>query len=77
MCLLNAHVPLIFGIVRAHRYRIEIPLLGDLTNLPTDTVLNIVFVIIVGGQLLTLSEVGELGQIQRELQRRGEIEGAR
>jgi hypothetical protein len=52
-------------------------MLGELTNLPTDTLLDIVFVILAGGQPLTLSEVGELEQIQRELQRRGEREGAR
>jgi len=43
-------------------------MLGELTNLPTDTRLNIVFVILARGQPLTLSEVGELEQIQRELQ---------
>jgi hypothetical protein len=52
-------------------------MLGELTNLPTDTLVDIVFVILAGGQPLTLSEVGELEQIQRELQRRGELEGAR
>jgi hypothetical protein len=52
-------------------------MLGELTNLPIDTLLDIVFVILAGGQPLTLSEVGELEQIQRELQRRGELEGAR
>jgi hypothetical protein len=52
-------------------------MLGELTNLPIDTLLDIVFVILAGGQPLTLSEVGELEQIQLELQRRGELEGAR
>jgi hypothetical protein len=52
-------------------------MLGELTNLPTDTLLEIVFVILAGAQPLTLSEVGELEQIQLELQRRGELEGAR
>ena len=51
-------------------------MLGELRNLPTDTLLDIVFVILAGGQPLTLSEVGELKQIQHELQRRGELEGA-
>jgi hypothetical protein len=49
---------------------------GELTNLPIDTLLDILFVILAGGQPLTLSEVGELEQIQLELQRRGELEGA-
>jgi len=52
-------------------------MLGELTNLPTDTLLDIVFVILAGAQPLTLSEVAELEQIQLELQRRGELEGAR
>jgi hypothetical protein len=77
MCLVNALAPPIFGIVEAHRYRISIPMLGELTNLPTDTLLEIVFLILAGGLPLTLSEQGELEQIQHELQRRGELEGAR
>ena len=52
-------------------------MLGELRNLQTDTLLDIVFVILGGGQPLTCSEVGELEQIQRELQRRGELEGVR
>ena len=50
-------------------------MLGDLRNLPTDTLLDIVLVILAAGQPLSLSEVAELEQIQRELQRRGELEG--
>jgi hypothetical protein len=49
-------------------------MLGELTNLPTDTLLDIVFVILAAGQILTSSEVSELEQIQVELQRRGELE---
>jgi hypothetical protein len=49
---------------------------SELTNLPIDTFLDIAFVILAGGQPLTLSEVGEVEQIQLELQRRGELEGA-
>ena len=52
-------------------------MLGELRNLPTDTLLDIVLVILAAGQPLSLSEVAELEQIQRELQRRGELEGAR
>ena len=52
-------------------------MLGELTKLPIDTLLDIVFVVLAGGQRLTLSEVGELEQIQLELQRRGGLEGAR
>jgi len=61
----------------ARRPRIGIPMLGELTKLPIDTLLDIVFVVLAGGQRLTLSEVGELEQIQLKLQRRGELEGAR
>jgi hypothetical protein len=68
VCLLNAYALPIFGIVHAHRYRIGTAMVGELTKLPTDTRLDIVFVILAGGQPLTLSEVGELEQIQRELQ---------
>jgi hypothetical protein len=52
-------------------------MLGELTNLPIDTLLDIVFVILAGGQPVSLSEVGELEQIQLERQRRGELEGVR
>jgi len=58
MCLVNAHAQPIFGIVHAHRYRIGIPMLGELTNLPTDTLLEIMFLILAGGLPLTLSEQG-------------------
>jgi hypothetical protein len=51
-------------------------MLGELRNLPTDTLLDIVIVILAGGLPVTLSEVAELGQIHRELQRRRELEGA-
>jgi len=49
-------------------------MLGELRNLPTDTLLDMVFVILAGGQTLTSSDADELEQIQVELQRRGEIE---
>jgi hypothetical protein len=65
----------IFGIVHAHRYERGIPMPGELRNLPTDTLLDIVLVILAAGQPLSLSEVAELEQIQHELQRRGELEG--
>jgi hypothetical protein len=52
-------------------------MLSELTNLPIDTLLDIVFVILAGGQPLTLSEVGELEQIQLELQRKANLRVAR
>jgi hypothetical protein len=48
-------------------------MLGELRNLPTDTLLDMVFVILAEEQTLTASDVAELEQIQSELQRRGEI----
>jgi len=48
--------------------------LGQLVNLPTDTLMDMVFVILAGDEVLTAADVEELEQIQRELQRRGEGE---
>ena len=49
-------------------------MLGELTNLPTNMLLDIVFVILAAGHPLTSSEVAELEQIQVELERRAEID---
>ncbi|MBV8052480.1 MAG: hypothetical protein JOZ80_14925 [Acidobacteriaceae bacterium] len=46
----------------------------NLSNLSTDTLFDMVFVILAGGQTLTSTDVEQLEQIQVELQRRGEIE---
>jgi hypothetical protein len=45
--------------------------LGQLTNIPTDTLIDMLFVIANGEVALTASEVAEIEQIQRELQTRG------
>jgi hypothetical protein len=45
-------------------------MLGELVNIPTDTLIDMLFVILSGGVVLTSSDVAELEQIQRELQRR-------
>ena len=45
-------------------------MLGQLTNIPTDTLIDMLFVIANGEVSLTASDVAELEQIQRELQRR-------
>ncbi|HXY04708.1 MAG TPA: hypothetical protein VEI49_14140 [Terriglobales bacterium] len=45
--------------------------LGQLTNIPTDTLIDMLFVIANGEVTLTASEVAEIEQIQRELQTRG------
>jgi hypothetical protein len=52
-------------------------MLGELTSLPTDILLEMVFVILAGGQILTVSDVAELEQIQVELLRRAEGEERR
>jgi hypothetical protein len=40
---------------------------GDLTNIPTDTLLDMVFAILKTERLLTSAEIAELQQIQSEL----------
>jgi hypothetical protein len=45
-------------------------MLGELINIPTDTLLDMLYVILGGGIVLTARDVAELEQIQRELQRR-------
>lgn len=47
-------------------------MLGELLNIPTDTLLDMLFVIVTGEVALTARDVAEIEQIQRELQRRGE-----
>jgi len=45
-------------------------MLGELVNIPTDTLIDMLFVILDGGVLLTAGDVAEIEQIQRELQKR-------
>ena len=47
-------------------------MLGELVNIPTETLFDMLFVILSGGIVLTATEIAEIEQIQRELQRRGE-----
>jgi hypothetical protein len=49
-------------------------MLSNVENFTTDTLLDMVFIILAGGQTLTSTDVNELEQIQVELQRRDEIE---
>lgn len=49
-------------------------MLGQLANIPTDTLIDMLYVILSGGVIPTANEVDEIEQIQRELQRRGEEE---
>ena len=47
-------------------------LLGQLTDIPTDALIDLLFVILAGDLTLTANDVAEIEEIQRELQRRGE-----
>lgn len=49
-------------------------MLGHLSNIPTGTLIDMLYVILAGGVVLTASDVAELEQIQRELQRRGDVD---
>ena len=46
-------------------------MLGQLINIPTDTLIDMLYVILVGEVSITASDAVEIEQIQRELQRRG------
>ena len=45
---------------------------GELINIPTDSLIDMLFVILTGEPPVTTTDVTEIEQIQRELQRRGE-----
>lgn len=49
-------------------------MLGELTTIPTHTLIDMLSVILADGEILTASDVDELEQIQRELQRRDKID---
>jgi hypothetical protein len=46
-------------------------MLGELMNIPTDTLIDMLFIVLAGELALTASDAAEIEQIQRELQRRG------
>ena len=46
-------------------------MLGELTDIPTDALIDLLFVILAGEVTLTANDVAEVEEIQRELQRRG------
>jgi hypothetical protein len=48
-------------------------MLGELGNIPTETLIDMICVILADEMTLTCSDVTELEQIQRELQRRSDI----
>lgn len=49
-------------------------MLGELTNIPTDTLIDMLYLILAGEVAITASDAGEIQQIQRELQRRDEAQ---
>jgi hypothetical protein len=46
-------------------------MLGELMNIPTDTLIDMLYIILAGDFAITVNDVAEIEQIQRELQRRG------
>ena len=47
------------------------PLLGELMNIPTDTLIDMLYIILADDFSITANNASEIEQIQRELQRRG------
>ena len=47
-------------------------MLGKLMNIPTDTLIDMLYIILAGELAITANDAAEIEQIQRELQRRGE-----
>jgi len=47
-------------------------MLGELVNIPTDTLIDMLSVILAGAVVLTANDVAEIEQIQRELQHRAD-----
>ena len=46
-------------------------MLGELLNIPTDTLIDMLYIILAGEVAISASDAMEIEQIQRELQRRG------
>lgn len=47
-------------------------MLAELMNIPTDTLMDMLYIILAGEAAITANNMAEIEQIQRELQRRGE-----
>jgi hypothetical protein len=47
-------------------------MLGELMNIPTDTLIDMLYTILADDFAITATDAAEIEQIQRELQRRGE-----
>jgi hypothetical protein len=46
-------------------------MLGELMNIPTDTLIDMLYIILAGEVAISAGDAREIEQIQRELQRRG------
>ena len=46
-------------------------MLGELMNIPNDTLVDMLYIILAGEVAISASDAAEIEQIQRELQRRG------
>ena len=46
-------------------------MLGELINIPTDTLIDMLYIILAGAVGITTADAAEIEQIRRELQRRG------
>jgi hypothetical protein len=46
-------------------------MLGELMNIPTNTLIDMLYIILAGEVAINSSDAAEIEQIQRELQRRG------
>ncbi len=49
----------------------DFAMLGELINIPTDTLIDMLYIILAGEVAITATDAAEIVQIQRELQRRG------
>ena len=47
-------------------------MLGELMNIPTDRLIDMLYIILAGELAIGVSDAAEIEQIQRELQRRGD-----
>jgi hypothetical protein len=45
-------------------------MLGELMNIPTDTLIDMLYIILAGDFAITATDTAEIEQIERELQRR-------
>jgi hypothetical protein len=50
----------------------ELAMLGELMNIPTDTLIDMLYIILAGDFVITANDAAEIEQIERELQRRDE-----